>query len=371
MHRIAVGMFFFIAGLTFASWASRIPDIKTALQLSEAGLGTVLLALPAGLLTSLPFSGWLVSKFGSRKMVMAGALFYPASLVLLGSVTQVWQLVTVLFIFGLWSNLMNIAMNTQAVGVESLYGRSIMASFHGMWSIAGFTGAAIGSLIVSIGMSPLFHFLIVFAVAIILMVLFYRNMLTTDIGSDEPSPFFVKPDRDILILGLIAFCSMMCEGAMADWSGVYFQNVVDAPKALITVGYVAFTAMMATGRFLGDWLVTKIGVQKMLQVSGTFITTGLLLSVLFPFFYTATIGFFLVGFGVASVVPIVYGIAGRSTTMAPGPALAAVSSVSFLGFLLGPPVIGFIAQATSLRWSFALIAILGIGTALLAKKIKS
>ncbi len=157
---------------------------------------------------------------------------------------------------------------------------------------------------------------------------------------------------------------------MADWSGVYFKKIVEAPASLITLGYVAFTAMMATGRFLGDWLVTKLGVKNMLQISGTMITSGLLLSVLFPYLVTATIGFLLVGFGVSSVVPIVYGLAGKSKTMSPGTALASVSTIGFLGFLIGPPVIGFIAQAVSLRWSFTLIGILGFGTADTCTKIK-
>lgn len=369
-YRIATSVFFFIAGLTFATWASRIPAIQAKLHLSDGALGGVLFALPLGLMLSLPLSGWLVSRYGSRPMMIAGALFYPAILLLLASSPSVIQLTISLFAFGVMGNLINIAMNTQAVGVESLYGRSVMASFHGLWSLAGFTGALIGGFFVSEGISPLIHFSIIAALAVILVLLFFKNSLPHDIGNQEPQKLFVKPDRRILLLGLIAFCTLLCEGAMADWSGVYFKKIVEAPASMITLGYVAFTAMMATGRFLGDWLVTKLGVKNMLQISGTMITSGLLLSVLFPYLVTATIGFFLVGFGVSSVVPIVYGLAGKSKTMSPGTALASVSTIGFLGFLIGPPVIGFIAQAVSLRWSFTLIGILGFGTAVLARKLK-
>jgi MFS family permease len=368
-YRIATSVFFFIAGLTFATWASRIPAIQAKLHLSDGALGGVLFALPAGLMLSLPLSGWLVSKYGSRPMMIAGALFYPAILLLLASSPSVFQLTISLFAFGVMGNLINIAMNTQAVGVESLYGRSVMASFHGLWSLAGFSGALIGGFFVSQGISPLIHFSIIAALAVILVLLFFKNSLPHDTGNNQPQKLFVKPDRKILLLGLIAFCTLLCEGAMADWSGVYFKKIVEAPASMITLGYVAFTAMMATGRFLGDWLVTKLGVKSMLQVSGTMITSGLLLSVLFPFLITATIGFLLVGFGVSSVVPIVYGLAGKSKTMSPGTALASVSTIGFLGFLIGPPVIGFIAQAVSLRWSFTLIGILGFGTAILAQKL--
>ncbi len=198
----------------------------------------------------------------------------------------------------------------------------------------------------------------------------YKFTLPHDIGGNS-QPLFARPDSRILLLGLIAFCCMLCEGAMADWSGVYFKKVVEANPAYTTLGYVAFTSTMAMGRFLGDRLVTKFGVKRMLQLSGTIITTGLLIAVLFPYLLTATIGFLLVGFGVSSVVPIVYGLAGKSSTMSASTALAAVSTIGFLGFLIGPPVIGFIAQAINLRWSFTLIALLGFGTAVLAGKVKN
>ena len=371
VHRIAVSVFFFIAGLTFASWASRIPDIKEKLQLSEAGLGSVLLALPLGLMASLFLTGWLVSRFGSRKVVIATAIVYPSILLLLSLAATTFQLVAGLFFFGLFANFVNISMNTRAVGVEVLYGRSIMASFHGLWSLAGFAGAAIGTLFVSSGISPFFHFMMIIIACALLILVSYKSTLPSVAEVRSKQPILVLPDKHILVLGLIAFCCMICEGAMADWSGVYFKNVVQTPAAYTTVGYVAFTATMATGRFLGDWLVTKLGVKKMLQISGTLIASGLLLAVFFPNIITATAGFLLVGFGVSSVVPIAYGLAGRSTTMSAGMALSAVSTIGFLGFLFGPPVIGFIAQGSSLRFSFALIALLGLGTSLLAGKVKA
>ncbi len=371
LHRIAVSVFFFIAGLTFASWASRIPDIKTKLQLTEAGLGAVLFALPVGQLVSLPLSGWLTSRFGSRQMLIGAAILFPLTLLLLALAATTWQLIAALFFFGLWANLINIAMNTQAVGVEKMYGRSIMASFHGLWSLAGFTGAAIGSLFVSADISPLLHFSIVCTLTGLLVFTFYKNTLPNSFESNSAQPLFVKPDRRILMLGLIAFCCMVCEGAMADWSGVYFQKVVQTPVAYTTLGFVAFMGTMATGRFLGDNLVTKFGVKNILQISGILIAAGLMTLVLLPFTATAIAGCLLVGFGVSCVVPVIFSLAGKSTGMSPGLALAAVSTISFLGFLIGPPLIGFIAQAASLRWSFTIIAALGFGTTLLAGKIKS
>lgn len=368
-YRIATSVFFFIAGLTFATWASRIPAIQSKLHLSDAGLGGVLFALPLGLMVSLPISGWLVSKYGSKPLMISAAILYPAILLLLASSGSVIQLTMSLFMFGVLGNVLNIAMNTQAVGVEGLYGRSVMASFHGLWSLAGFSGALIGTFFVSQHLSPLIHFSIVAALAFMLVVLFFQKTLPHDAGSRQAQKLFVKPDKRILLLGLIAFCTLLCEGAMSDWSGVYFKKIVSAPATMITLGYVAFTATMALGRFLGDSLVTKLGIKRMLQMSGILITTGLLIAVFFPYLITATAGFLLVGFGVSSVVPIVYGLAGKSKTMSPGTALAAVSTIGFLGFLVGPPLIGFIAQAISLRWSFTLIGVLGFGTAILGSKL--
>src|ERR1700749_673737 len=155
IHRIAVSVFFFIAGLTVSSWASRIPDIKNKLQLSEAALGGVLFALPVGQLISLPLSGWLISKFGSRQLLIAASILFPLTLIMIPFAAATWQLIIVLLFFGLWANLLNISMNTQAIGIESMYGRSIMASFHGLWSLAGVCGAATGNFFVSNDISPI------------------------------------------------------------------------------------------------------------------------------------------------------------------------------------------------------------------------
>jgi MFS family permease len=179
----------------------------------------------------------------------------------------------------------------------------------------------------------------------------------------------VRPNKQLGLLGLIAFCCMACEGAMFDWSGVYFQKVVNAPRQLVALGYTAFMSTMAGGRFLGDWIITRLGKQQVLQASGVFIFSGLLVAILFPYLLFAILGFMLVGLGVSSVIPVVYSAAGNAKNMAPSVALATVSSIGFIGFLIGPPIIGFIAETLSLRWSFTFIAFLGLGTTLLSAKI--
>ena len=369
VHRMAAGALFFLQGVCFASWASRIPTIQRGLGLSEAALGLVLLALPAGSMIALPFSGWWVARKGSALVVLTALVFYAMALVGLGLAASLPALLAVLFVFGFTGNVVNISVNTQAVGVEALYGRSVMASFHGLWSLAGFVAAGVGAGMIGADVPPLPHFLGTGLFMLAALAACSRFLLTEDApGGSSGGRVFTWPDRELLGLGVMAFCSMICEGAMFDWSGVYFQRVVGADADWVGSGYAAFMAMMASGRFLADGLTRRFGLRRVFQVSGVLIALGLALAVGLPRLSTALVGFMLVGLGVSSVVPLVYGAAGRSRTMPAGAALAAVSSIGFLGFLIGPPLIGLVAGVASLRGSFSLIAVLGLGVAMLGSR---
>jgi MFS family permease len=370
VFRAGVGAMFFMAGLCFASWASRIATIQQKLNLSDAALGGVLFALPVGLMLSLPFSGWAVNKIGSRILLCIALVTYSILLISLGSVNHVYQLIICLVAFGFASNATNIAVNTQAVATEKLYTKPIMASFHGLWSLAGFTGAGIGTFMIGKSILPMYHFMLICGITVV-VVLFCWQYLHNDRDAHISSgPAFVMPDKSLIKLGLIAFCSMICEGAMFDWSVIYFKKIVLAEKAWIAAGYTAFMCTMATGRFIADWFAARFGLKRTLQISGILTATGLMIAVLFPTLYTAIGGFLLVGFGVSSVVPMVYSAAGRSKTMSPGAAIAAVSTISFVGFLVGPPVIGFLAGAFTLRVSFTFIALMGTCVVILATKAR-
>jgi MFS family permease len=367
--RIAVGAMFFMAGLIFASWASRIASIQQQLNLSEAALGGVLFSLPVGLMLSLPFSGWVITKIGSRKLLIAALITYAVALVGLGSAQSVVQLVACLIAFGFASNAVNISVNTQAVATEAHFDKPIMASFHGLWSMAGFIGAGIGTFMIGKAVVPLHHFAMICFI-IIIGVVIAAQYLNKDQGAAGGGPVFVMPDSSLIKLGVIAFCSMICEGAMFDWSVIYFKKVVLAQNGWMGAGYTAFMCTMAMGRFVADWFAGRFGLKRTLQVSGSLTATGLIIAVLFPYLIPAMIGFLLVGAGVSSVVPMVYSAAGKSKTMVPGVALAAVSTIGFLGFLIGPPVIGFIAGATSLRVSFTLIAAMGVSVVIVSTRAK-
>lgn len=372
--RIAVGMFYFGMGLSFATWASRIPDIKTALGLNEGDLGTILFALPVGQLVIMPFSGKMVTKFGSHRILVFSLIMYVLCLTNLGLATTALQLSLGLFLFGLFGNLANIAVNTQGVYTEVLFKKTIMSSFHGMWSFAGFTGALVGLGMLALNLTPLHHFMIVGAV-VLLMVAFNFKFLVKAKEKIKPKAegkkLFVKPDSALLWLGVIGFCSMASEGVMFDWSGVYFKDIVKAPGPLVILGYTSFMIMMASGRFVGDSLINKFGRERVMQISGVMISAGLFTAVFLPYIIPCTIAFMAVGCGVATIVPTVYSMAGKNPTVPPGEALTIVSSVSFLGFLMGPPVIGHIAQSFGLQFSFAFIGIFGVLIAFMVSKIRT
>ncbi|GHB44077.1 MFS transporter [Mongoliitalea lutea] len=361
-RRLALGSLFFLAGLCFASWASRIPDIQLKFQLSEAQLGTLLLGLPVGSLVALPAAGFLVHRFGSRIVILMSGVGYLVFLPLIGFSPSVWILVPVVMIYGMIGNMMNISLNTQALGLEDEYGKSILASFHGLWSLAGFTGAGIGALMIYLNVLPGFHYLFI-SVIVVIVLLLAQGFIRSDLqnGGGGGGLVLKKPDGLLLRVGGIAFLGMMAEGCMFDWSGVYFKKVVQIEEGLVALGYVSFMGAMASGRFITDRIINKIGRLPLIRISGGLIFSGLIVSVLFPIPVVATIGFLLVGFGVAAIVPIAYSTAGRSKLYSPGVALAMVSTISFFGFLIGPPVIGYIAELSSLKTSFTLVALAGLG----------
>jgi MFS family permease len=371
--RFAVGVFYFGMGLSFASWASRIPDIKTALHLSEGELGSVLFALPVGQLIIMPFSGKMVTKFGSHRILIFSLIMYVFSLTNLGLAASALQLSLGLFTFGIFGNLANIAVNTQGVYTEVLFKKNIMSSFHGMWSFAGFTGALVGLGMLALHLSPYHHFLIV-ALIVFLMIAFNFKFLVRAKEKIKPKKegkkLFTKPDSSLLWLGIIGFCSMASEGVMFDWSGIYFKDIVKAPGALVILGYTSFMIMMAGGRFIGDAMNNKFGRVRVMQISGCMISIGLFTAVIFPYLIPCTFAFMIVGLGVSTIVPTVYSVAGKNPTVTAGEALTIVSSVSFLGFLMGPPIIGYIAQTFGLQFSFAFIGIFGVLIAFMVSKIK-
>lgn len=372
--RLSIFYFYFIMGLIFASWASRIPDIKSSLHLNDGQLGQVLFAMPLGQLMMMVVSGYLVNKFGSRIILITAMTLYAIALTFIPQANSFNLLFLVLFFFGITSNMANIAVNTQAVSLEALYKRNIMSSFHGLWSLGGLTGGILGAVFAETKFSIFTHLVIILILGVIGIIIFSRGLLAQDIkeNSDaKTSKKAFKLDSAIIILGLIGFGSMFCEGTMFDWSSVYFSTIIKPDETFVRLGYIASMGAMTFGRFVADRFVNRYQASVVLRFCGILITSGLLLATVAPGLIISTFGFLLIGLGVSSIVPICYSAAGRLKTMSASIAITAVSSISFLGFMIGPPLIGLLSEITDLRIALLAASSFGILIIVLSYQYKS
>jgi MFS family permease len=367
--RTATNALFFMCGIAFASWASRIPDVKDTLKLSDALLGTVLLSAPVGSLTALPFAGILNNKFGSRLMCLLGTAYYLVAMPLIGLSASTWQIMASLFLFGFGADTLNIAMNVQAVGVEKRLGRTIMSSFHGVFSVGFMAGFALGGLVSTNGISVLMHMALIGVLTFVIGLLAYAYLLKVDDKPEEAQPLFALPDKPLAIVSVICLCAMLGEGAMADWSVLYFKQLPNNKISFITAASTAFSVMMVVGRFLGDWITLKIGLKNTIFLNCMLYALGMVVAILFPTPWLVIIGFGLTGLGLSTIVPLCYSEAGRSKSMTTGMALAAISTIGILGFLFGPVIIGYISEFTNLKIALSLLIPLGAFAAILTKFI--
>lgn len=389
--RLAAGSFYFIQGFVFVAWMSRIPDIKLALALSDSKLGMILLAMPAGQMIAMALSAFLIRRFGSNRMVKIAAFLLAFFLIPLALAPSFWILLFLLFIFGMISNLSNIAIGTQCVQVERLYRKSIMVSFHGVWSLAGLVGLFL-SMAMSIGKVAIFwHFVIVI---LVIQVVYWSNvfrLMPRDLKSfanrgktDEKTSDYqgaklpllgrivrkcINVEPYLLFLGIIGFGCLAAEGAMYNWSGVYFADVLHLKNALILLGYIGYMVAVTFCRFSADFVVRRWGYSKVIMTAGWLILAGSALLTIRPGLVVCTFGCIVIGLGTAAIIPITYSLAGNSKKIPPQSGIAIISTISYLGFLLSPPVIGIVADMTSLRFSMAGIGLFSFLTTLLIKKI--
>jgi MFS family permease len=369
--RRANAVYFFISGFGYSSWTSRIPGIKESLKLNDAHFGTLLFMMPVGLILTMPFTGKLLDHFKSRTIMLIGAMVYNGVLACIGFSGYTWVLGIALFFFGSSRNMMNLSMNAQAIGVQALYKRSIMSSFHAVWSMAGFAGAAFGYLMVTLNIIPAWHLLGVSLLLTALTLLYYKDALDQRPDHSVKRSIFTLPPKSMLVFSLICFTSMACENTMYDWSGIYIRQVLHGSKAIATIAFVVYMVAMTSGRLVGDRMADRYGIQRVLAASGILISTGFTITVLSPYIPITLVGYLLTGLGVSCVVPFVFSLAGKIPMSNPGAALASISSLGYLGFLIVPPMIGYVAQASSLRISFAIIAVMGLFMIRLSSRIKT
>jgi len=379
--RIANAVFFFISGFGYTTWTSRIPDLQQQLHLNKAQLGAALFALPIGLFVTLPFTGKLLTTFSSNRIMLIGALAFNVMLALVGYSNMYWQFIIILFFFGSSRNLLNLSTNTQSVSVQKFYDKSIITTFHGIWSLSGLAGVFISWVMTFLGVPTYWHLL---SISILLCVAalaasphtLYQKPEPKKEAPDDNGNFFSKrfllilQDRELLKFAMICFATMACENVMYDWSGIYVREAVHANEKIVTTGLLVFMVSVAAGRFIGDRMTGHWGIRRLLVYSSLLIVAGFAIAIALPYVVTVLIGFSLTGLGVSCIVPLVYTMAGRSKTLSEGPAIAAVSSIGYLGFLFVPPFVGFVAQAVNLQLAFSIIALLGFLILWMTTKIK-
>ena len=354
-HRLALSAFFFLSGFCFSSWASRIPSIKLTFDMNEAELGSFLFILPICSLIGLPISGWLISKYDSRYLLISGFLIYIFSLLGVGYASNI-QLLTVtvcFFAFGLRA--INISMNTQAIQLQKRYGRTINGSFHGIWSLGGLCGILLATSMIYFNITMFVHLAVVVVFALILSLTTSSYLLKNDRDTSGNKLRLGSPDKFIFYTGLVVFCAAVCEGGIYDWSSVYFREVVNAE--LFTLSYLVFMVAMTLSRFFTDALTNLLGMKKLFLISASVVVFGVLILILFPTFYPALVGFFITGLGVASIFPMSFSLASHSKKYAPGLAISIVGTYATVGVLLAPPFVGYVAHIFSLNLAFLIFVI--------------
>ena len=356
---MATSVTFFVHGFLMATWLPNIPVVKDRLQLDPATLGLALAATAVGSLVFMPVAGWLVAHRGSAPVTIGAALLACLALPLPFLAPNAALLALALFVLGASSGSMDVAMNAQAVRVEALRTTPIMSSFHGAWSLAALAGAVTTSLVHLAGIPALAQVVTVSLVAALVQIVVAIEFERGD-HADEPPVLLAIPPRVVLGLGFACFCAMLAEGAVGDWSAVYLREDLGAAAAVAPLGYAASSLAMALGRLTGDAVVRRFGAASTIVVGGILVVVGMSAGLLLAQPFAAIAGFALVGLGLANAVPVMFSAAGRVRDVPAGTALASASTMGYTGFLVGPTVIGLVAQATSLTTALWIPAICGL-----------
>ncbi|QOW11541.1 MFS transporter [Kaistella flava (ex Peng et al. 2021)] len=357
-QRIALSAFFFLSGLCFSSWASRIPTIKAIFNLTEGDLGNLLMIMPASAIVGIPLSGWLVAKYDSRIPLQLASVLFLLSLFSIGWGFSLVGLVISLVIFSIALRIINVAINTQSLSIQEKFEKRIVGKFHGVWSIGGILGVLFSTIMIKYDISIFWHFLMIMLFGFLIIICMFPFLLKND-KAKTSSPFkFQKPSKYISLLGFIVFFAAVCEGGMYDWNGVYLKEIVN--QEVFTYGYLLFMVCMTISRLTIDNLMGRFGMQKLYITSSILIISGVLLATLFPFLTPVLIGFCMVGFGVSGLYPMTFILAGKAKKYSVPIVISIISTYSTVGMFLGPPIIGYLASAFGLQKAFITFIFAGL-----------
>lgn len=377
--RTATSLLFLLFGTALGTWTSRIPAVKGHLDLSDGLLSLALLAFAVGAIVGMLLLGRLADRFGSTMVMVPTAVLEGILLVPPAYVDSLAGLVAALFLFGLTHGTLNIAMNANAVQVQEAYGRPIMSSFHAVYSIGGFLGAAAGGFLARQGVGPGATFVTV-GVVVLVLAGWAALWALPETRPERPAPVGAGHAEarakdsvvslDLIFLGVLAMCALVGEGTAADWSAVYMHESLGSSTGAAATAFAAFSVAMTAGRLLGDRLAARFGPVRLVRVSGVLASVGMLAALLIGHPVAGLLGFACLGAGMACIAPQVYSAAGRRNPARAGAALSLVVSLGYTGFLVGPIVVGSVSTVTGLPTALGVPALLVLCVALGASALR-
>ena len=367
-HR-AIGVAFLLNGIGWASWASRLPAISENLRISEGALGVALLAATAGLFASAVASDRLIHRFGSRRVTVGAGLVMAATLPAIGWSPGYPAFVAALLVFGLGNGAFDVASNAQAVGLERRGDRSILSGIHAFFSGGAIVGAASAALLVA-GQVPVGIHLPAVGVVIGLTLLLVAGGLLQDERAPEPPARLALPRGPLLGFAALAFCVLLAEGAVFDWSAVYLTSVAAAPAALAAAGLAIFQAAMLVGRTVGDRLADRFRADRLVRWGTLLGVGGMLLAILLPAPITTLLGYVVLGLGIAASFPLTLSAAARTPGVPAPTAIASTTAAGYVGFVVGPPLIGLVAELSGLRIGLGVVVVVLVAATLLAGRLR-
>ncbi len=353
---------FFTVGMLYASWGVHIPTLKSKFDLSDAMLSFAMFVVAAGSIAVLTQIGPWIARVGNRTACTTGGLLMCSSAALILYVPWFSLLLPLLALFGVGMALIDVAMNAEASTVETALGQPIMSSLHGMFSVGGIVGAAGGGFLLSHGMAPPVHFVLTAAVSSALVVIMRPALLATPVPSCVPVPLLARGQlpairRGLWALGTLALVALIAEGAMYDWLTVYMQEILKTNQGISSAAYAVFSAGMAISRFSGDAIRTRIGDERLLLASGVLASIAMLISLLLPHPNAVLISFGIAGLGFANMMPVLTLAAARVKGVPAVEGIARVAGMAYVGLLIGPVLIGAVANITNLPIGLSLVAV--------------
>jgi MFS family permease len=354
--RLATRLAFLAAGFGIACWAPLVPFAKQRLGVDDGELGLLLLCMGMGSVMSMPITGMLSARFGSKPIVLAGGLGIALFLPLLSLANTMWTLGTTLLVFGASLGSLDVAMNIHAVEVEHAAQRPLMSGFHALYSVGGFVGATFMTFLLSNHLSAFTSSLVGAALLGMAVAMAWPRLLRATHAKE--GPLWVMPHGVVLVLAGLAAIVFLAEGAILDWSALLVTDKALVAKAHGGLGYTLFAGAMTIGRLSGDAVTARIGDRPTLIWSGLIAIAGFVVLLVSPVAIIAMAGFLLIGLGAANIVPVFFRRAGSQHAMPASLAVAAITTMGYAGTLLGPAAVGFVAKSTSLTIAFGMLAVL-------------